>query len=359
MRAVICRHHGLVCEDMNDPVPQAGQVLVGTLACGICGSDLHALDRLPELASLNAQSGSGLSIDADRDMVLGHEFCGELLEHGPRASKRLRPGARVVAMPYVHTADGMEFIGFSNRLPGGFGERLVLQESLLLEVPNGLPTELAALVEPFAVGTHAVAQAAPPPGCVALVVGCGPIGLAVIAALRIAKVAPIIACDLSAARRRLAERMGADIVVDPAMVSPHAYWEALDVPATLASLGAAQLSGRSLREAAVFECVGTPGMLQALIANVPPTSRVTVVGVCMTEDRIQPALAIQKQLRFEFVFAYTPSEFAATLHRLAEGSIDAAPLVSSTVGLSGVEGAFAALRSANGPVKILVDPRRP
>lgn len=358
MKAIVRRDRRLVNEEIAELAPGPGQVLVKTLVCGICGSDLHALHHLEHMVETNRRSGAADTLDPSADIVFGHEFSAEILDHGPDTARTLKPGSRVVSVPMVLGPAGVELVGYSNRFPGGFAERMLLQEAMLMQVPNGLSAEAAALVEPMAVGEHAVGKASPGKASVCLVVGCGPVGLAVIAALKARGLGPVIASDYSASRRRMAEVMGADIVVDPAETSPHAHWEAFDVPATLASFGAARLMGRSMRDAIVFECVGVPGLIQSLMEAVPPTARIVVVGVCMEEDRITPVLAINKQLSLDFVFAYSPEEFAATLHRVADGTIDVAPLISGVVGRSGVAGAFEALGAPGGPVKLLVDPSR-
>ena len=359
MKAILRRDRRLVEDEIADLQPGPGQVLVKTLVCGVCGSDLHALHHLEHMVETNRRAGAADNLDPSADIVFGHEFSAEILDHWPGSARTLKPGTRVVSMPMMVGPAGLELVGYSNRFPGGFAERMLLQEALLLEVPNGLSDEAAAMVEPMAVGEHAVAKANPGPQSVSLVVGCGPVGLAVIAALKARGLGPVIASDFSAARRRMAEAMGADIVVDPAAASPHAHWESFDVPATLASFSASRLMGRTMREAVIFECVGVPGLIQQLVEAVPPTARIVVVGVCMEEDRITPVLAINKQLSLDFVFAYSPDEFAATLHRVAEGVIDVAPLMSGVIGRSAVAGAFEALGKADGPVKLLVNPALP
>ena len=358
MRAIVRRGPALLLADVPEAVPGPGQVVAKTLACGICGSDLHAVHHLEHGVEMGLRSGAADTIDASSDLVLGHEFCAEILDHGPGTAKNLKAGTRVVSTPFAFSELGPELIGFSTRYRGAFAERLVLTEALLLPVPNGLKSEAAALTEPLSVGTHAVAAANPGPRSVALVVGCGPIGLAVIVALKRRGIGPIIAADFSPARRARAERLGADIVVDPAATSPHASWSSLDVPATLAEFGLAQLSGRTLRDAVIFECVGVPGMLQNLIENAPPTAHVVVVGACQEDDRILPVIAINKQLRFTFVFAYTPAEFAETLQALGEGDIDADIFLTGEVALADTPAAFTRLETPGDDVKIVVQPWR-
>lgn len=355
MRAVIRRNKALVCDEIETPRPGPGQTLVKTLACGICGSDLHALHYLEHMVDLTRRAGGVGNLDPNKDVVFGHEYCAEVVEHGPGGG-RFKPGTRVVAMPFVIDAQGFEAIGYSNRFPGGFAEYMTLIEPMLLEVPNGLPTEHAALTEPMAVGAHAVAESAMEKGSVALVVGCGPVGLAVIASLKARGFGPILAADYSARRRQAAEAMGADVVIDPGADDPHGKWGDFGVPGTLAAAAMARMAGQTVARPVVFECVGAPGVLQTLIERAPPHAQILVAGVCMETDRIEPSLAINKQLELKFVLGYSPEEFAATLADIAEGRLPVAPLITSETGLDGVAEAFRALANPEAQVKILVKP---
>jgi len=116
------------------------------------------------------------------------------------------------------------------------------------------------------------------------------------------------------------------------------------------------IAGPAVRPAVVFECVGVPGVLDELMAASPRGTRIVVVGVCMEPDTIHPMLGISKELNLQFVLAYTPDEFAATLRHLAEGEISAAPLITGEVGLDGVAQAFTDLASPERHAKILVRP---
>lgn len=358
MKAVVRRAGKLVCDDVPAVRPGTGQVLLRSLACGICGSDLHALNHADRLAGLMGRMGFGNQFDPDRDVVFGHEFCGEVLDYGPDTKPKFASGTRVVAMPLAVGPTGLETIGYSNRFPGAFAEQLVATADALLPVPDGVPLECAAMVEPMAVGIHGVSQAALDRNTIAMVIGCGPIGLAVIAALKAQAVAPIIASDFSPVRRALAHKMGADIVIDPGSQSPHEQWASFGVPASVAEHGMAKLSGRSLRRTVVFECVGVPGMLQNLLECVPPETQIIVLGACMEMDRIEPILGINKQLNLKFASFYSPDEFELSLRRIAEGTVDVAPLITSKVGRGGVAGAFEALRDPESQMKIILDPQR-
>ena len=363
MRAVIRRNKQLVCDEIEDLAPGPGQVLVRTLACGICGSDLHSLHSMEHMIETSRRANGGDALggggfDPSADTVFGHEFCAEILDHGPGTTGLIKPGTRVVSVPVTLTATGVEALGFSNRLPGGFAERMILTEALLLEVPNGLPTDLAALTEPFAVGAHAVAKARLDKDSVSLVVGCGPVGLAVIAGLKARGHGPVIACDYSPRRRAAAERLGADVVIDPATESPHSRWEGFGVPTARAAQNMARMMGKTFGQPVVFECVGAPGILQHLIEASPAGSQIVVAGVCMETDKIEPAIAITKEIELTFVFGYSPEEFAHTLRQISEGVIDVSGVVTGKVGLSEVAQAFVTLGDPEAHVKILVEPTR-
>jgi threonine dehydrogenase-like Zn-dependent dehydrogenase len=358
MRAAIKRGNRIVCETIADPVPGAGQVLIRTLACGICGSDLHALDHAEAIARIYRRAGVENVLDPARDVVFGHEFAGEILEYGPATQRRLKPGTLVTSIPRLLGASGAHVIGYSNVAVGGFAERMLLTESLLLEVPNGLTPCEAALTEPFAVGEHAVAGVDLRGVSAVLVVGCGPVGLAVIAALKLRGVGPVIAADYASGRRALAESMGADALIDPAAESAQRGWADAGVPLTRADRFRLLAEGGRPGRALIFECVGVPGVIQSLIDEAPAAAQIIVVGVCMEADRFQPGTAIAKELELRFSFAYTADEFAATLRNIAEGRIDPALAVTRRVGLDQVPEAFAALASPEEQAKIIVEPTR-
>ncbi len=339
MKAAIFRGGDIVVGDIAEPRPSAGQALVKTLACGICGSDLHAAKHAPHMVEMSKRVPGRMPMDLSRDIVFGHEFCCEVLDYGPETERRLKPGARAVAMPIMPMGETRFTVGYSNDYPGGYAERMVLAAPLLIEVPNGLSAEHAALTEPLAVGIHAVEKAALARDDVPLVVGCGPVGLAAIVGLRLKGVRPIIATDFSPKRRELAAKMGADIVIDPVRETAYAK-----LPAG--------------RRAVIFECVGVPGLLQQIFEAAPRDARIVVAGVCMEPDRIEPFFGIVKELGLQFVLGYTPEEFARCLRLLAEGEVDAAALVSGKVGLAGVKQAFAELANPEHHTKILIEPWR-
>ncbi|HEU4366806.1 MAG TPA: zinc-binding dehydrogenase [Methylomirabilota bacterium] len=358
MRAAVMRDRGLLVAEIPVPEPGPGEVLVRTLACGICGSDLHALEHADRFVETSRRAGNAFVMDLARDVVMGHEFCAEIVDHGPGTTRALATGTRVCSRPVLMRPTGPQTVGYSNDHPGGYGEYMRLTEALLLEVPHDLPTELAALTEPLAVGLHAVNRARLERDDAPLVIGCGPVGLAVIAALRLRDVRPIVAADFSRRRRELAGALGADVVVDPAKTTPWQSWRDAAVwrDASRAPQLPPWLPGPPVRPAVVFECVGVPGVLDQVMAAAPRNTRIVVVGVCMEADTIHPMLGISKELSLQFVLGYTQDEFGATLGHIAAGRLPVAPLITGTVGIDGVAGAFQDLASPDQHAKIMVHP---
>jgi threonine dehydrogenase-like Zn-dependent dehydrogenase len=379
MKAVSCARGTLSVVEVSDPRPGPGQLVLDVRACGICGSDLHAKDHADQLTDVMATMGYPDFMRSDTATVMGHEFSGVITERGSKTPKKLKEGMTVVSFPLVRTHGAVQLTGLSPLAPGGYAERVLVEASLTFLVPNGLSAELAALTEPMAVALHAVRRAEVRKGDTAVVLGCGPVGLGVICQLKAAGVSTVIASDYSPSRRDLAARCGADVVVDPAKDSPYERITAKGVITKVPALYDLALSSMTRRrklpgwsyvyraaDAAgaagpkrpvIFECVGVPGMIDRVIADAPLNSRVIVVGVCMGTDQFRPTMALGKELDMRFVFGYTPLDFFDSLHMLADGKVNAAPLITGTVGLAGVAGAFTALGDPEKHAKVLIDPR--
>jgi threonine dehydrogenase-like Zn-dependent dehydrogenase len=349
MRAVALRSGKIyVNDDAPEPVPGFGQVLVQVQACGICGSDLHFAKHGAQMLELMGQlngmpmgpgAGAQSGLDLDQDVWMGHEFSAEVLEIGPDTVGPAA-GSLVTSIPILLSATGIEPIVYSNTTAAGYGERMLLSAAFLAEIPNGLDVGHAALTEPMAVGLHGVNKSGITPREGALVLGCGPVGLAAIAALRLKGVETIVAADFSPARRALATTMGASEVVDPRVEPAFDAWTRVGGGKTLV----------------VFEAIGVPGIIDDILRDAPMGTRVTVIGVCMQPDQINPFFAISKEINIQFVLGYDPMEFASCLRSIAEGELDVAPMITGEVDLDGVAGAFEALGNPDEHCKILVRP---
>ncbi|MEV3905858.1 zinc-binding dehydrogenase [Mycobacterium sp. NPDC050551] len=378
MKAVSCRAGALEVVELTDPRPADGQLVLDVTRCGICGSDLHARHHADELVGVMNEVGYRDFMRSDTPVVMGHEFCGTVAERGRRTAKEFKAGATVVSFPLLRTHGGVHLTGLSPKAPGGYAEQVVVEAAMSFIVPNGLAPDIAALTEPMAVALHAVRRSEIGKRDTAIVLGCGPVGLAVVCHLKALGVSKIVASDFSPGRRALATRCGADVVVDPAVDSPYSAASqkgAITEAPALYELGmssmeklrrlpgwshlyraADALGAAGPKRPVVFECVGVPGMIDGALAGAPLQSRVIVVGVCMGEDTLRPSMGIAKEIDLRFVFGYTPLEFRDTLHLLADGKVDASALVTGTVGLDGVAAAFDALGDPEAHAKILIDP---
>jgi threonine dehydrogenase-like Zn-dependent dehydrogenase len=378
VRAVACEQGQLEIVDLPDPEPAKGQAVLTVLGCGICGSDLHARHHADEQADVLAEAGYPDLMRSDQQVVMGHEFCGAVSGYGPTSRRKIALGTPVVAMPIRRRGHEVHAIGLSAKAPGAYAEQVLVEEALMFALPNGLSPQLAVLTEPLAIGRHAVLRGEVANKDVAIVIGCGPVGLAVVCMLKAQGVRTVVASDFSLRRRQLATACGADLVVDPGTGSP--YEAAGDrgflttVPAAVRLgidtmdkitplpvpwhhvLRIAQKLGAGPSRPVIFECVGIPGMIDSVITAAPLGTRVVVAGVCMQPDTIRPAMAINKEIDLRFVVGYSPLEFRDTLHLLANGKINASPIVTGTVGLAGVEAAFDALRDPEQHAKIVIDP---
>ncbi len=381
MKAVVCRNAELDVVDLPDPEPYPRQVVVTVTGCGICGSDLHSRFHADAQADVLAEAGYHGFMRSAQRVVMGHELCGEIADYGPKSARKLAVGTAVVAVPLVRRGNDMHAIGLSASAPGAYAEQVVVEESLMFALPNGLAPEVGVLTEPMAIGYHAVRRSEIDKKDVAIVIGCGPVGLAVIAMLKARGVRTIVASDYSPGRRRLATACGADVVVDPSEGSPFEAagdrgWvqtvpdAALGAVVTIEKLQRSRLPvpwhvvwriaeklGAGPKRPVIFECVGVPGIIDSIVTSAPLFSRVVVVGVCMEPDSIRPVMAINKEIDLRFVVGYTPLEFRDTLHLLAEGKVSAAPIVTGTVGLAGVEAVFEELGDPEKHAKIVIDPR--
>ena len=347
MRAAVMRDWQLRVDELPDPTPGPGQVLTKVLACGICGSDLHLLQHGEEsrrlMNELNADRPPDpmqLTVfEPEIDTVMGHEFCCEVLDLGPGCSN-LTVGDIVVSLPVAFDAAGLHAVGFSNIYNGGYAELMVLNEMVGIKVPDGLDPDIAAMTEPLAVGVHAVAKSRITNNESAIVLGCGPVGLACIAELKMRGIGPIVAADFSGKRRALAEQLGADVVVDPRITPAIEAWRKAD----------------GVRTPVIFEAVGVPGMIDQAMRIAPKDARILIVGACMQEDRFHPMLGIGRELSLQFAFGYEPGEFSAALLSIADGKIDLAPWVTAKVGIDEIPQAFRDLASPEQHAKIMVTP---
>jgi threonine dehydrogenase-like Zn-dependent dehydrogenase len=337
MRAAVLRGGSVEARVTDDPAPGPGQLLVRSLACGICASDLHFMDH-PEAG---AGDDSGMSTyDQDVDIVMGHEYCAEVVGYGPGTERRIPVGTRVSSLPVLDTAGGRKIIGQNPESPGGFGEYLLLTEAITRVVASDLPSEIVCIADAISVGWSAASRAQLTTKEVPLVIGCGAIGLSAIATLRCLGAGPVVAADLVASRRETALAMGADVVIDPAEISPYQAWR--DV-----------VHGAGC---VVFECVGIPGVLDSIIKGCERDTRIFSVGGPPEGDLLHTLTAKRKGLNIQFGGGPSMTHWDEAFEAVCSGSLDVRPMLGRTVGLDEVPSALDASRDASGPARIVVVP---
>ena len=345
MRAVTCTEAQLAVADVPELVPEAGQVVLEVLRCGICGSDLHARHHCDELAEVIAEVGlrrlHALAIRASCSVTSSRARSAST---GRAAAGSSPTGTPVVALPLMRRAGAPQATGLSAAAPGAYAEQVLVQESLMMAVPNGLSPELArahrADGDRLACRAPERDQKARRGDRDRLRTDRARRHLHAQGPGRRRRSSPATSRP---ARRALATACGADVVVDPARLAlrggRHGHLTTMPEVVELAIWTVEKLRRlpvawqhvwRADRRAgdqaqAPGRCSSAwacPAMIDAIIAGAPLFSRVVVVGVCMGADTIRPSMAINKEIDLRFVLGYTPLEFRDTLQLLAEGKVE-------------------------------------
>jgi threonine dehydrogenase-like Zn-dependent dehydrogenase len=343
MKAAYIQNGEVLVGEMPDPVPGQGQALVRTHSCGMCASEQHFIHSGKNVIELSRKHGGPYAgLDFERAFVPGHEYVGEVIDYGPGSKRTVRTGHRVTSVPVMRLAGGHSVIGFSHECPGGWGELMLLDENALMEIPAGLEDDMAAMTEPLAVGLEHARRGRPTAADTALVIGCGAIGLGVVAGLKLMGIGPIIAADFHAARRAAAIGMGAHIAVDPRELSPYG---------PIPDLG-------NRRANLVYECVGLPGLLQQIVTAVAFEARIVMGGYCMEADWFYVFAAQNKRLTVHFAAGEEQQDMELALRAIADGNIDIRPWLSDRIGLGAVAQAVDQMSGPLAPIRNIIDPRR-
>jgi threonine dehydrogenase-like Zn-dependent dehydrogenase len=353
MRAAVLREGRFEVREIPDPTPGPGEILVRTCACAICASDLHFMDH-PEAI---LENDTGMQRYApDEDIVMGHEYVAEIVDYGPNTERKWKPGTRVSSVPVLIRQGGPKIIGYNPETPGGFGEYFLMSEAITQVVPTDLPSELMCIADAMAVGWYYVRRANVQPNETPLVIGCGAIGLSAIAALKRRGIGPILAADFVESRRETALAMGADIVIDPAEISPFRKWKEIaygDPDKAREVWGAVTARG-----CVVFECVGVPGVLDSIIKNCERETRIFSAGGAPQGDHIHTMVAKNKGLNIQFGGGPSGPDWNEAFQEVANGRLDVTPMLGRVVGLIEMPQAINDARDANGPARIVLDPRK-
>lgn len=344
MRAAVIRGNTIGIEELPDPAPGPGQLLVAPHAAGICGSDLHLRELLGTMAA-------GQPDEELLGIVPGHEFAGEVVGVGSDVGNDLRVGDLVTANPFTFGPLGTDTIGLSPVRSGGLAELTVVDAARTFRLPRGLDERLGALVEPVAVAVHAFAAGAS--GGPIVVVGSGPIGLGIIAVASIAGRAPIIVVEPSAKRREMASRLGADEVVEPGRSVVELLAHVGFTPSTISPLLEGDPAAVTL-----FECVGRPEVVETILADAPAHATIVLGGACTHPVEVSPLQLTLGEMTVTASYAYRPHEFAAAVDLIAGHQDLFSALVTSERPLAETEAAFDALATDPDELKIQITPQR-
>ena len=325
-------------------MPGEGELLLRTLATAICASDVHFMDHHDVIPP---GGPAGMVYDPDRDLVLGHEFVGEVVGHGPGCTEQFPIGTRVTAMPILLVDGGLggtKVIGQHPEAQGSFGELLVVSEAMARAVVGEVSDDAVALVDAFAVGEFYVRSSKIEPGELPIVIGAGAIGLSTVAALASRGIDPIIVSDYNPDRRALAEQFGAHVLVDPAERSPFDAWVELVFERGIS------------KPAVVFECVGAPGLIGEIVDSCEMWTRIFAAGGWYTGDTLDCTAATHKGVTIQFGGGPHPEDWYGTLDAISQGRLDPLPSVGQVIGLDEVAEALEMTRRSEGPPRIVVHP---
>jgi (R,R)-butanediol dehydrogenase / meso-butanediol dehydrogenase / diacetyl reductase len=315
--------------DRPAAAPAAGEVLVEVAYCGICGSDLHFRD-VPELFPAGT--------------VPGHELSGRIAAVGAGV-EGWEIGDRVCVLPFAQCGEcelcrsGNEQVcphavpngvGLGTGRPGGYAERLIVDEAMLFALPDEVDDRAGTLVEPLAVAVRAVAKAELDPDRPVAVIGAGPVGLLTALVLRERGFDRLAVVSRNPARTAVAQALGLDVVAPDALGTP----------------------------AAVFECAGTPEAARLAVDTVGPLGLVILVGIALEPLDLPAPPLVLKEVEIRGALTYRRGDFAEAIELLARGRLPVDVLITGTAPLDQAEQMFQSLTApGNAHVKVLLEPR--
>jgi len=316
----------LAQREVDEPAPGEGQVRVKVEACGICGSDIHM--RPSEALAPGA--------------IMGHEFAG-LVDAVGRGVDGWSDGDRVCVYPFKpldhHDLEVAMTSGLGLGIrPGGFAERVVVDQSMLWRLPETMELEHGALVEPLAVALHGLNIAEVAAGDACAVIGAGPIGVMMSLALRARGVENVVVVEKNESRRRRMEELGFRAI---GLDGVH--------EAALEALGAPP--------AVVLECAGNPAAPNLAVEFVATSGRVILLGVLEEPVEISQLLLMLKEAQIRSSFAYRPGDFDEAIELIAAGKVPTETLITGREPLERAQEMFDALEQpATEHLKVLLRP---
>ena len=346
MKAAVYRGPGdIVIEEIEQPKTGDQDILVKVYACGICGSDLHTYKD-----GLYAQPGQ----------VMGHEFSGQVVEVGERVAD-IREGDRITAIPLVGCRHchmcrrGLYYLcldkfgrSIAYGLPGAFAEYIRVPGAILNQnvyrIPDEISYEEAALIEPLSTGLHAVRLAQPDIADTALIFGAGPIGLCLLQVLKSAGPAAVIVSEISEKRLQMAQKLGADLTVNPReqnLTEEIGRLAVVDTPTHGIDM--------------VVDCVGREETFQQGFEMISPKGTLVLVGLYDNKILVNLTFIVQNEVKVVGVFSYH-DEFRQSIRLIQTGKVNVKSLISHRFPLEDTKHAFDVQCEAEESLKVLIVP---
>ena len=317
-------HRPLTVETLPDPTPETGQVVVKVGRCGICGSDLH----MTEDPAFGVTAGT----------VLGHEFAGEVVALG-KGTDGLSIGDLVSVIPLKSCgqcascrAGEVAWCDSFGLQGGGYAEYALTRSNQCIRLPKSASLADGAIIEPLAVALHGVNMSGLKAGDRVLILGAGPIGLAVAFWARRAGASAVVVQDIIAFHQERALAMGAT----------HFSTDAAAPECQNADI--------------VFECVGVPGLIAQAVGQVRKRGTILLLGLCTKADTFNSFAMLSKEVRLTTSAFFTVPDYQAALDALNAGAAEPRMLVTDTVALNDAPAAFEALKTRTHQCKVLIDP---
>lgn len=319
--AVFYKKNDLRIEDIAVPNPGRDDILIKVHACGICGTDLHIFD------------GDEGAAPTPPGTVLGHEFAGEVVAVGDNVHT-VKVGDRVCVDPNKlcnvcdycrsgigHFCDNM--IGIGTTVNGGFAQYCSVPQSQVYKFSSNITYVQAAMTEPVACCLHGIDMCDIEPGAAVAIIGGGMIGLLMLQLARLKGASTLILIEPIEEKRRLAEKLGADITIDP-------YTQ--DSTAVLRENNISKIN-------TVIECVGKTATIEQAITLAGKKSTVMMFGLTKPDDKIsiKPFEIFKKEITIKasYINPYTQKRALALID---SQKIDVSSMIYKTISVDELPG---------------------